>query len=500
MKYILSQLLMLSSSAILFAAPTQAAKNNAVVQNRAKDSSCSTSDSDSHHKCPICPTGPRGPRGPRGHEGDPGHKGSAGPKGVTGPTGPQGVTGPQGSASATGATGPAGPSGATGATGPTGAPGTASNTGATGPAGPTGATGDVGPTGATGAVGQNAAISSVLLWSTASQPKLVDNTNPVFEAVGFEQPIIGPGTDWVVNPSAIESTGTASITSGSTTIGLTGVIGTLNTNTYITGPGIVPGTIILTVTPAGPPNAYTITVNNPQSETIVNPPGTPFETLQYSTFSSTNSGWYLITYKFDIRAASGVSGGNIMRAAAALILDDLEVPGSGSAAESPYSNNHQYSVSNTILVMYTAGQKLSLQWWGGVYNDNTLDTGVAGLSVGPNAASSEEPWIPAQFSPVGANVTTVGATVPLPTMTIPVVSTMGFASPPGTVYAVTSGGVQTIVCTGASTSSAFTGCSGGSGILYDTASNARTTISDNPNGVFEEATATMVITRIVTLP
>ncbi len=504
----------------------------------------------SHQTCPICPTGPTGPTGPLGPEGARGKRGPSGATGATGPTGaagtngatgPTGATGAAGATGATGATGPTGlagatgatgtpgatgatgetgamgatgEKGATGATGPTGATGAAGATGTTGETGVTGTTGATGETGATGATGpsmtgatgatgatgptgpegENAAISSILLWSTASQPKEIGNTNPVFDQVGFEQPMIGPGTDWVVNPSVIESTGTASITSGSTTVTLTVTSGTVNVGSYITGSGIVPGTIIESQTsgPTGGSGDYV--VNNTQTQTLA---AVSFDTLQYNTFSSSNSGWYLITYKFDIRAGSGTAG-NSMRAGAALLLDGLEVPGSGTAAQSPYSNNHQYSISNTVLVEYTAGQKLALQWWAGVYNGNTLATGVAGLSIGPNTTTAEAPWIPAQLSNVAANTTAVTSTVTLPAATIPVTSTTGFAAS-GTIYAVTSGGLQAIAYTG-TTPTSFTGCSGGSGTLSDTASNTRATISDNANGVFEEATATMVITRIVSLP
>ncbi len=498
-------------------------------------------------KCKICPTGPTGPtgahgdRGPTGSQGvrgitgatgatgasgtsgqqgatgAPGATGSTGPTGPTGATGAPGATGATGQAGAAGATGPTGPTGATGATGPTGntgATGPTSDTGATGAPGPTGdigatgatgdtgttgatgptgvgPTGDAGVTGATGPAGQNAAVSSVLLWSTSNQPKEVDNTSPVFEQMGFEQPIIGPGTDWVVNPSAIESTGTASITSGSTSITLTVTSGTVLLNTYITGTGIVPGTIIQSQTSGTPGGSGVYVVNNMQTQTLGS---VPFDTLQYNTFSSNSSGWYLITYKFDIRASGA---GNVMRAGAALLLDNIQVPGSGTAAQSP-ATVHQYSIANTVLVQYTAGQKLALQWWAGLYSTfTTLQTTVVGLSIGPNASTVESPWVPSQLSPVAANTTVVTTTVNLPATTINVSSTTGFASS-GTIYAVTSGGLQAITYTG-TTATSFTGCSGGSGTLYSTASNARTTISDNPNGVFEEATATMVITRLVTL-
>ncbi len=222
---------------------------------------------------------------------------------------------------------------------------------------------------------------------------------------------------------------------------------------------------------------------------------------QNFTFSSNNSGWYLITYKFDIRAADGTATGNTMRGAAALILDGLQVPGSGSAAESPYGNNHQYSISNTVLVKYTAGQKLGLQWWAGVYNgtgNNTLLTGVTGLSIGADATGAELPWIPAQLNPVSANVTSVTTTVLLPAATISVASTAGFPSS-GTIYTNSSSGPQAITYTG-TTATSFTGCSGGTGTVNGTPTNRQTPISDDPNGVFDEAVATLLITRIVTLP
>ena len=123
-------------------------------------------------------------------------------------------------------------------------------------------------------------------------------------------------------------------------------------------------------------------------------------------FSSTKSGWYLMTYKLDIRTNS-VSNFNYTRAAASIMVlkagNWVQVPGSGSAAQAP-DTIHQYSISNTILVEYTAGEEMAIQWWAGYYNGTgpILQTTTVGLSIGPNNTTNpEKPWIPGVFRPDG---------------------------------------------------------------------------------------------------
>lgn len=124
-------------------------------------------------------------------------------------------------------------------------------------------------------------------------------------------------------------------------------------------------------------------------------------------FSSMKSGWYLMTYKLDLRTNSD-SNFDYTRAAASLMVlkagNWVQVSGSGSAAQAP-DTIHQYSISNTILVEYTAGEEMAMQWWAGYYTGTVpiLQTTTAGLSVGPNNTTNpEKPWIPAVFQPDGS--------------------------------------------------------------------------------------------------
>ena len=201
------------------------------------------------------------------------------------------------------------------------------NAGPQGVPGPQGLSGPPGLQGPMGPTGQNAAISSIFIYSIAGQPKT--GTASQFQQVQLEQPIIGPGTDWVA-------------------------------------------------------------LNNYE-------------------FQGSDSGWYLMTYKLDLRTNDPYSGDQHTRAAAALMLDDVQVIGSGSSAQAP-DTIHMYSISNTVLVYYTAGQVLSMQWTASYYNSsNVQQSGVSGLSIGPNASG----FINSTFNPVASGSTYQEATAAL---------------------------------------------------------------------------------------
>lgn len=137
-------------------------------------------------------------------------------------------------------------------------------------------------------------------------------------------------------------------------------------------------------------------------QTPVGPPGSGWSVVGGSSntqFTCTQSGWYLMTYKVDVRTNSaGVSPTpDYTRAAAALMKNNMEITGSGSAAQAP-DTSHMYSISNTVLVQYTAGENIGVQWWMGYYSSSsggTLIPSVTGLSLGPN----QTPWITADFDP-----------------------------------------------------------------------------------------------------
>ena len=264
--------------------------------------------------------------------------------------------------------------------------------------------------------------------------------------------------------------------------------GTLFPGVYIVASNLPAGSIITSQTSGTTGLSGVYVINN----TATAAAGVNFTAIQYNTFSSTSSGWYLITYKFDIRINSGITADNC-RGAAALMLDNLQVPGSGTAAQAP-DNNHQYSISNTVLVQYAAGQKLGLQWWAGYYSGTTLQTSVAGLSIGPDASAGETPWVPAAFNPVGIEpsaTSTVGSIIlPQNNFIINVSDTTGYPTF-GTITVMSDAGLQSIQYTG-KTGTSFTGCNGGTGTIADD-----TIVKLNGSATFKEASASMVITRIV---
>ena len=240
---------------------------------------------------------------------------------------------------------------------------------------------------------------------TASSTTMTGNLSQ-FQEITFEQTQIGPGTDWSVVDSA-DFTGYI-IYGGAT--GLTGTLnitsmtsGAVDVGMIISGSGVVVGTQITGFgTGLGNTGSYVVAPGQTMGSS-----GAPIPMSVTNTrFKSTTSGWYLITYKIDIRASATGSFSN-MRAAAALMMMPnggstwVEVTGSGSAAQAP-ATNHQYSISNTILVQYTAGDTIALQWWAGYYTNTTLSTTVVGLSLGPDASPAELPWIPGVFNPDGS--------------------------------------------------------------------------------------------------
>jgi hypothetical protein len=290
---------------------------------------------------------------------------------------------------------------------------------------------------------------------------------PRFQEIAFDKAPLGPpGFDWSISSTGISFTG--SIVSSSFTGSITGT--TLTTTTSgaatigmaLTGTNVTPGTFVI----AGSGTSYTVnftqtTGSQTFTGTYLNVSAIntedgyliPGMVLTGSTVtagtqiinsgpivggaaalgtggtgnypvsiaqnvasaslvatgtrvSSTTSGWYLMTYKLDLRTNAG-SNYTYTRAATSLMIFDgtnwKDITGSSSAAQAP-ETVHQYSISNTVLVKYTANQLISLQWWAGYYSGTTatLQTDSVGLSVGPlNSAANERPWIPATYDPDG---------------------------------------------------------------------------------------------------
>ena len=213
--------------------------------------------------------------------------------------------------------------------------------------------------------------------------------------------------------------------------------GAISPGMLISGTGITVSTQITAMgTGVGGIGTYTVNQSTAVSSTTITGTTTQFQEISYeqiplgpdgsnwtvvpstnyARYTCTSSGWYLMTYKMDLRTV-GVSSVTYTRAASAIMIssDGINwsvVPGSGSTAQAP-DTNHQYSISNTVLVNYTAPYQLAVQWWAGYYSNSTtaFNTNVSGLSLGPNNASTpnnigptdttEQPWIPGMFSPSG---------------------------------------------------------------------------------------------------
>jgi hypothetical protein len=89
-------------------------------------------------------------------------------------------------------------------------------------------------------------------------------------------------------------------------------------------------------------------------------------------------GYYLVSYKIDVRAGSGDLPSTSTRTATCLTIDGVFVEGSTTLVESPESN-HIYTVPNTVGVVLMAGQQLSLYFW---TSDRNAHIGEPGAITG----------------------------------------------------------------------------------------------------------------------
>lgn len=102
----------------------------------------------------------------------------------------------------------------------------------------------------------------------------------------------------------------------------------------------------------------------------IGPPGAGFTLVTgNSGVTGTTTGWYLLSYKVDVR--SGFVGASPTRAGTLLATNPgptynpatvVIMPGSSTLVEAPHTN-HIYTLSNTVLVNYIAGTTISLQCW-----------------------------------------------------------------------------------------------------------------------------------------
>jgi hypothetical protein len=255
-------------------------------------------------------TGPAGAKGDTGSAGAKGDTGSAGDKGDTGPAGDKGDTGPAGAKGDTGpvgAKGDTGPAGTKGDTGLTGAKGDTGPTGAKGDTGPAGAKGDTGPTGAKGDTGPTGAKGDT---GPAGQNAAISSIF-VYSKVLQEN---------------IDVTKFQYITFENAPIGPTG---SGWTRTTISG--------------------YT----------------------QPTGFIVPSNGFYLLTYKLDVRSG-GNNTPNNTNCCSLLTKNGVEIPGSATLVEAP-ETNHIYTISNTVLTSLITGDIVSLLYWSDDQNTHVGD-------------------------------------------------------------------------------------------------------------------------------
>ncbi|MGE6976030.1 BclA C-terminal domain-containing protein, partial [Bacillus safensis] len=211
---------------------------------------------------------------------------------------------------ATGITGSTGPTGATGITGSTGDTGA---TGSTGPTGPTGITGATGPTGATG------------------------NTGPT-----------GPtGATGITGTTG--DTGATGITGATGPTGATGITGA----TGPTGTGGFTDTALYAANSSGPTIVTVAAGTNIPLPNFQNITG--FTANGTSTvFTVLQTGKYYITYQVNTTTALLISTRLLLNGATTI---------SGSVQSPVISTS---LINNTVIVNLTAGNTISLQFFGAV--------------------------------------------------------------------------------------------------------------------------------------
>ena len=100
---------------------------------------------------------------------------------------------------------------------------------------------------------------------------------------------------------------------------------------------------------------------------------------QPTTFITPSTGYYLLTYKLDIRSGGSQSPSTRTNCATVLTRNGVQINGSTTLVEAPESN-HIYTISNTVLASLTVGDRISLLFWasdqGTRIGDPTFITGL----------------------------------------------------------------------------------------------------------------------------
>ena len=81
-----------------------------------------------------------------------------------------------------------------------------------------------------------------------------------------------------------------------------------------------------------------------------------------TTFIVPSDGYYLLTYKLDIRSGGGIPPTTSTDCGSVITQNGISIPGSSTIVEAPESN-HIYTISNTVLCLLTINDKLELLFW-----------------------------------------------------------------------------------------------------------------------------------------
>jgi hypothetical protein len=262
-------------------------------------------------------TGKQGIQGLTGLDGPIGPDGLQGIQGLTGLDGPIGPDGLQGIQGLTGLDGPIGPDGLQGIQGIQGL------TGLDGPIGPDGLQGIQGLTGLDGPIGP-------------------DGLQGIQGLTGLDGPIGPDGLQGIQGIQGIQGLdGPAGQNAAIASIFVWSSLIQPNRNiTYFQYVMFEQGLI-------GPSSWQTLVQ-----------PGYNYPT----TFIVDSSGYYLITYKIDVRSGAGSSPTSSTDSSTVLTKNGIAIKGSATLVESP-QENHIYTISNTVLCELSALDNVSLMFW-----------------------------------------------------------------------------------------------------------------------------------------
>jgi len=86
-----------------------------------------------------------------------------------------------------------------------------------------------------------------------------------------------------------------------------------------------------------------------------------------TSFIVPTSGYYLMTYKIDVKSGSGILPSNYTNVSTVLTNNGTAINGSTTLVQAP-QENHIYTVSNTVLSYLTVNDSISLLYWSNEIN------------------------------------------------------------------------------------------------------------------------------------